>query len=282
MGKINMKRAISLFLVITLMFSFCACSSGGTEKNNYSRILRIYHIPDGLGEPQYSEEDIQAMINANLSVDEAAEKLSTLADVVQYLYLRGYTADSGDLQFFGTDGYVWHVNLNPKEVFSNNAGNCGGGSNLVNYLLQGDYEEQGYVHEQGNQGGHVYNYFKQDDIYYFFDLIQIVCDGNYNNSGYRIYATENPQEFSDDYIETNNECVTQSDPNHLVMQYMYPYDGNHRSIADNNAILLIGPLANILSKEISSTIRILYIEKPQYAPIFVDAPTVDLWPTEAQ
>lgn len=277
-----MKRVLSLFLVLIVVFSLCSCSTSNTSKVKYSSIIRIYHLPAALGEPQYSEDDIKEMIATDLSLEEAAEKLTTLADVVQYLYLKGYTADGGDLQFLGTDGNVWHVNRKAEEVFHNNVGNCGGGSNLLNYLLRGDYDEQGYVQEQGNQGGHIYNYFKKDGKYYFCDLIQIVCDGNYNNGGYSIYVTDDPQKFSDHYIRQNHEHLAKTDPDYLVLQYMYPFEGNHRPTGDNNNIILMGPLSNIISKEIESTITVLYAEDPQYAPIFVDSPTVDLWPAEAQ
>ena len=42
------------------------------------------------------------------------------------------------------------------------AGTCAGTSNLMNRLLAGDYEEQGYVQYLG---GHIFNYIKQDGYY---------------------------------------------------------------------------------------------------------------------
>ena len=252
------------------------------EKANYYAVIDFYDIPFELGEPQYSETEIKAMVADNLTLDEAADKLSTLADVVQYLYSRGYGLANGDVKFMAS-GYEWHVNRSAQVVFDANAGNCGGGSNLLNYLLRGDYDEQGYVHEQGNMGGHVYNYFKNNGIYYFFDLTQIVYEKNtYANHNYSIYATENPKEFSEHYIFLDHKYRVKSDPSYLVLQYMYPCDGSHKSIADNFDLILQGPLANIVSREIEATITVLYTEEPQYAPIFVDAPTKDLWPAEAQ
>ena len=79
--------------------------------------------------PAYNKSQIQDMINNNLSLDDVAAALSTLADVLQYLQLKGFCAGSGDLQFFYSD-HSWTVNRSPQVVFNQNIGNCGGGSNL--------------------------------------------------------------------------------------------------------------------------------------------------------
>lgn len=252
------------------------------EEAKYSAVIDFYDIPIGLGEPQYSEEEIKALVAANITLDEAADKLTTLADVIQYLYVRGYGPQSGDVKF-ASHGYEWSVNRSARVVFDENSGNCGGGSHLLNYLLSGDYDEQGYVHEQGNQGGHVYNYFKHKDMYYFCDLTQIVGEGgSYQHGDYRIYVTKDPQEFSDYYISQNRKYREKTDPTYLVLQYMYPCEGSHKPIAQNTNLILQGPLSNILSREIELTTTVLFLEEPQYAPIFVDAPSKDLWPAEAQ
>lgn len=248
---------------------------GVNETTGYNSVIDFYEIPFELGEPQYSEEEIKKMIADDLTLDETAQKLSTLADVVQYLYLKGYLSDSGDIGF-DAYGRKWKVNRSARVVYNNNAGNCGGGSNLLNYLLRGDYDEQGYVQESANPGGggHIYNYFKQDDIYYFLDLTQVVFDNSYMKYNYSIYATADPYEFSEYYIGKNHKQNQADDLNYLRLQYMYPYDEDHLPVG-------MTTFMQALPKEIESCVTILY-EEPQYAPIFVDAPSKDLWPAEAQ
>lgn len=247
-------------------------------KDGYNSIIDFYRIPAGSGKPQYSEEEIKELVAADLTLDEAADKLSTLADVVQYLYLRGYLSESGDLKFQHL-GCEWAINRSAQVVFNENAGNCGGGSNLLNYLLHGDYDEQGYVQESANPGGggHVYNYFKQDGVYYFCDLTQIVYEGStYANRNYSIFSTEDPFEFSKYYVGENHKYLTDSEPQYLRIQYMYPSEGDsHRPVGMTSFMQL-------LPTEIEDTVTILYSEEGEYAPIFVDAPPVELWPEEAQ
>jgi len=248
---------------------------------NYDPIIDFYEIPFELGEPQYSVDEIQQMISEGLTLDEVAEKISTLADVVQYLHQKGYTVDGGDLKITFSD-IQWGINLSAQSIFEGNVGNCGGGSNLLNYILRGDFDEQGYVIEAANQGGHVYNYFKQDGIYYFCDLTEIARHGRFNNKEYRVFATEDPQEFSDYYIGHEHITSGPDAAHYLRLQYMYPYEGNHRPIGRNRDLFLQGPFHNILPQEIEDTLTILYVEEPQFAPIFKPAPKENLWPQEAQ
>lgn len=246
-------------------------------KGGYNSVIDFYRIPFELGEPQYSEEEIKEMVAADLTLDEAAEKLSTLADVIQYLYLRGYHFDGVDIAF-EVDGYEWHINRTAQVVYDNNGGDCGGGSNLLNYLLRGDFDEQGFVQESSapGYGGHVYNYFKQDGIYYFCDLTHIVYEGStYANRNYSIYATEDPYDFSKYYIGENHLYTDIDNGDYLLLQYMYTYEGSHRPVGMTSFMQL-------LPTEIEDTVVLLYSEEGEYAPIFVDAPPVDLWPEEAQ
>jgi hypothetical protein len=101
---------------------------------DYDPILDFYDDVLKIMPPQYSSVEIQEMIDQNLSLDEVAEKISTPADLVQFLYRRGFRSSNGSITFdYG--GYNWSVNRTAQTVFDQNAGNCGGGSNLVNYIL---------------------------------------------------------------------------------------------------------------------------------------------------
>ena len=57
---------------------------------NYDTILDQYRIPVGLGTAQYSVDEIKQMIADNLTLDEVAVKISTVADLVQYLHQKEF------------------------------------------------------------------------------------------------------------------------------------------------------------------------------------------------
>ena len=185
---------------------------------------------------------------------------------------------------FYYNGYKWSLNKTAHRVFNDNSGNCGGCSNLMNYILQGDYDSQGYMGESANTGGHVYNYFKVDGIYYFIDFLSIIRNGKYDNPSYDIYATTDPKEYSRYYIEKKNRDDSPSDPKYLVLHHMYELDGNHLlKASDENVTTICGtPYANIFPEEYKDIIIFLYIDEKYPQPKFVKSPPQSKWPKEAR
>jgi len=230
--------------------------------------------------PKLSFAEVQNMVAQNMSLDDVADRIDTLADLLQYLHQRGYTVDNGDLHFrYGE--YEWSVNRSAETVLENNMGNCGGGSNLVNYILRDDFDEQGYVQEVANQGGHIYNYFMRDGMYYFFDLTQIRMSEH--RTSYNIFATDDPQKFSDYYIGDNHKRKNAESPSHLLLQYMYECEGSHFPIGwGNERTVLNMPYGNILPKQYENIITILFVDEGVSGPVFVNAPEQNRWPEEAQ
>lgn len=254
---------------------------------SYDPIIDFYEIPSELGAPQYTLGEIRQMIENGLTLDEVAEKISTVADLVQYLHQKNYGKNvhlaDGNIHFW-SQGQQWSVDRSAENVFHDNAGNCGGCSNLVNYILRGDYEEQGYVQEASNKGGHMYNYFKTNGVFYFFDLMQIASEGSFDNVKYRIFAAEDPQDFSRHYIAGNRELETPDTEHYLLLQYMYPCEGSHLPIGSNANVhsVLNYTLFGVLPREIEASVKLLFVEDGTYAPIFAEAPAKDRWPAEAQ
>ena len=247
---------------------------------SYDPILDNWPEMIAMAHPQLSMDEVQEMVASNLSLEEVADKIATPADLVQYLYQKGYTTDNGDLHFdYG--GYEWSVNRSAKTVFANNMGNCGGGSNLVNYILRGDFDAQGYVCESANQGGHVYNYFKQDGVYYFLDLTEIVRMGEYRR-GHKVFATKDPQEFSDNYIGENHRSEASDAPHYLLFQYMYEYEGDHLPKGSGNERTVLNrPYSNVLPAQYENVTTILYVEEGMSGAVYAEAPAKSLWPGEA-
>ena len=79
------------------------------------------------------------------------------------------------------DGDIWHTNMNARQVMKTKLGNCGSCANLANYLLEGDYEEVGFMDHAyfpGEGGSHVYNYILHEGKYYIVDFSWYMF-GNY-------------------------------------------------------------------------------------------------------
>lgn len=246
------------------------------DYNRYSTIIDFYDIPAGLGKPMYTAGEIQQMIDAELTLDEIAEKISTYPDLVQYLYLKNFSTLSVPDSNFWFGGYQWQCSRSAQDAFDRNGGGCGERANLCNYILQGDYDEQGYILDVANEGGHIFNYFKENGVYYFSDIGTIMAGGNYDNAFYRIYATENPIAFAENRIRDNHTYTSDDYYSHIVMLYMYP---SERPVCPNG---FNGGPANVLPSEVQDIATILYMKEDRYAPIYVDGISKDLLPVEAQ
>lgn len=246
---------------------------------DYDPILDFYDDVLKIMPPQYSAVEIQEMIDQNLSLDEVAEKISTPADLVQFLYRRGFRSSNGSITFdYG--GYNWSVNRTAQTVFDQNAGNCGGGSNLVNYILKGDTEEQGYVELSANDWGHVFNYFKIDGIYHYLDLTTITRNG-YNNEWHMLFPASSPQEWAEGYIERNRENDPPGTPNHFLFVYQYQYDGDHRPRGWDGSRTPMGkPHYNVLPEDMREEAVILYSDPSVSEPSFAPCISQDKWPDD--
>jgi hypothetical protein len=90
-------------------------------------------------------------------------------------------------------------------VIAENLGNCGSMANLANFLLEGDYEEIGFVlhsYYPGNGGGHVYNYIKYGGKYYIVDFSDYLFKNYEKSSEFNFIALDRLE----DYAKRWNEC----------------------------------------------------------------------------
>lgn len=240
----------------------------------------LLNFPDmiEMGEPKLSLEEIRSMLEQNLSLDEVADKIDTLADLIQYLHQRGFVFGNRDIHF-RSRRYRWSVSHSAKNVFNENMGDCGGGSNLVNYILRGDFDEQGYIQESHTDGGHIYNYFKQDGLYYFFDLSYSTCT---EYQDHYLIVTDDPQKFSDRHIYDRNHYVSIKAPNYILLLCMYPQDGERLPMGYGN--INKSKLGfKYFPEQYQNDIRILYLEESiEEEPAFVKAPEQSTWPKKAR
>lgn len=116
----------------------------------------------------------------DMEPEQVKERVRTAADVLMYM-LAAKIGDCGGDRCKMIGGKEWHYNLNAFEVMEQRLANCGASANLANYLLEGDYEEIGFIlhaYYIGDGGGHVYNYIRYEGSYYIVDFSWYIF-GNY-------------------------------------------------------------------------------------------------------
>ena len=141
--NIMRKRCIALVLCLLTLAALTGC---GRDKSV-------------LTERKYTDDEIQALADAGISFAEACEKISTVADAAQFLEARGYSFAPDD------------AGIGAALRYQLNSGACVGTSALFGALLNGDYDEVGYVYVFWLESEHVFNYVKQDGVYYACDFI---------------------------------------------------------------------------------------------------------------
>ncbi|GEM_PF-1176215 len=166
---------------------------------NYKKLVAkgVYWIPaNTLGKSDLTAEDIKSLGN---SPEVLKAKINTLYEVIQYLQVANFK-DASDNIRMKEDGINWEHHKPGEVAITTNEGCCATSSNLLNYLLEGDYEEVGFMaHSEANGGGHVYNYIKYKGKYYIIDLT------HYRND-FMHTAIENgslDEYYSTDYILGN-------------------------------------------------------------------------------
>ena len=128
-----------------------------------------YMISSILGGVTLTAEEAYALVDEQPEV--VQEKVKTAADVLMYM-LAAQIGDCNGCKCTDIGKYTWHWNISAKDVMEMKVGNCGSCANLANYLLDGDYEEVGFIdhtYYPGNGGAHVYTYILYEGKYYIVD-----------------------------------------------------------------------------------------------------------------
>lgn len=239
----------------------------------YENLNEYYALPASMGTAQYTKSELQAMVDANLSLDEAADKLHTYDDVMHYLYLRGYHPDDLGPVAFRWNGQSICINRSAWSVFRDNHAGCGGTSNLINYLLRGDYDEQGYILESYVKQGHIYNYFRKGTTYYVVDFTKIMGAGDFAAAGYKAFEGSSLQEFSDTHIAENHNKYSATENDHTILLYSFRQD-------DGPHCAMRGYHFDEVSENYRDVVTQLFSEGLQVK--FADLPSQASWPTDAQ
>ena len=186
----------------------------------------VYWVPArSLGDSRYSNADIFQMVNHSPEDKQAA--VSTLYEALQ-LYQVGGFASADDNIRMGENGIAWEHHKPGYYAVLTNCGCCATDSNWLHYILDGDYDEIGYIATSQRDGsGHVFNYILQDGWYYMIDLthyrtdwIATATEDGYLDSYHRsdpilgnIHKTRSPEAYAE-YIQ-----ATFGDPPGLIVKY---------------------------------------------------------------
>lgn len=128
----------------------------------------VYYVsPDCLGKSRFKIEEMRRF---QREPELLRQQIHTLGEVIMYVRASFFRPKMGDIRIHQPP-ITWHYNLSGPEAIISNHGNCGAVSSLFNYLLKGKYHEVGFVAYSDENGGHVFNYVKQDNVYYFVDLL---------------------------------------------------------------------------------------------------------------
>lgn len=129
----------------------------------------VFWVPAvSLGESRYTNAEIAAMLDD--SPEEKQAKIGTLYEALQ-LYQIGDFRSADDNVRISENGINWEYHTPGHSAVINNCGCCATDSAWLRYLLDGDYDEIGYITTSQRDGsGHVYNYILDGEWYYIIDL----------------------------------------------------------------------------------------------------------------
>lgn len=165
-----------------------------TIENIKNKDILMYNIPKALGIPKLSKQEIEKLVGEEPGVIQS--KISTIPDLLQYMISAKYANDdSGDTKI-KEGSFTWHFNRPSESTIKVNKGNCGATANLANFILKNDYEEVGIVNFSADtgQGGHVFNYIKNNGKYYIIDFLQYVMS-DYKRYNYKILELDKLEEY---------------------------------------------------------------------------------------
>ncbi len=156
-----------------------------------------YDLPLYLGGVTLTPDEARALVNAKPEV--VQEKVKTAGDVLMYMLAARVLDSNGDKSTWYGDG-LWHYNMSAREVMQTATGNCGSSANLARYLLDGDYDEVGFIlhgYEVNNGGGHVYNYVLSEGKYYIIDYSSYIFAEYDVGQDWKVLALDSLEEYKD-------------------------------------------------------------------------------------
>ena len=127
-----------------------------------------------LGESRYTNGEISNMVSE--APETKQQKISTLYEALQLYQIGGFCAADDNIRI-SENGIDWEHHKPGYYAVLTNCGCCATDSNWLNYILKDDYDEVGFIATSQRDGsGHIYNYIKDGEWYYFIDLTHYRTD----------------------------------------------------------------------------------------------------------
>lgn len=235
----------------------------------------VYWVPAvTLGSSRYSNAEIHGMLPA--SPEEKQGHISTLYEALQLYQVGNFTPSDDNVRMFD-GGIMWEHHKPGYHAVRTNTGCCATDSNWLRYILDGDYDEVGYIATSQRDGsGHIYNYILHNGWYYIIDLT------HYHVSGPLVTALESGQMndyYRSDYILGNIHKVKViqdyvdyvqrafNDPPGLMFMYTaencLAVDGNDRQIMYEDTGK---PFVNVIFDDTSDLLDFVWKPAPKSMP----------------
>lgn len=121
-----------------------------------------------LGKTRFTNAQVYRLLSD--TPEEKQAEISTLYEALQ-LYQIGDFRSADDNIRIEENGIDWEYHTPGRLAAENNSGCCATDSAWLRYILDGDYDELGYISTSQRDGsGHIYNYIWDGEWYYIIDL----------------------------------------------------------------------------------------------------------------
>lgn len=165
----------------------------------------VYHVsPECLGNSKHSIDEMRKFSREPAFL---RENIHTVLETIFYVRASFFRPKIGDIRI-DQPPIIWHYNVTGPEAIIANEGNCGALSSLFNYLLKGKYKEVGFVACSDEEGGHVFNYVKHDNKYYFIDLLNYLYGSKaMEHSSTMIYEATSLEAYATYYQQRSEKKI---------------------------------------------------------------------------
>lgn len=240
----------------------------------------VFWVPAAeLGSSRFSNMEIHKMLGS--TPEDKQQIISTLYEALQLYQVGNFTASDDNVRIM-ENGINWEHHKPGYHAVRTNTGCCATDSNWLRYILDGDYEEVGYIATSQRDGsGHIFNYILHEDWYYIIDLthyratdIMSATEDGELNSYYatdfiagNIHKTQNIQNYVN-YIQN-----VYNDPPGLM--FMYTAENCLAVTGSNTQIIyesLGKPYVNVIFDDPSDKLEFVWKESPTKLPDWSQRP----------
>ena len=141
----------------------------------------VFWVPaNSLGHSKYTADEIKSIVLSNPF--EKRQRINNLYEALQLYQASKFKGIIDNVRIVEEDtAIIWLFHKNGFDAVRTNEGCCAADSNWLTYVLDGVYDEIGcfgFCQPDGN--GHITNYIKHENWYYFLDMMMQRYDSAQN------------------------------------------------------------------------------------------------------